>query len=216
MNSIAPATVRGGFVLLDPVTALVQRVIALQYNPDTLTRSFQIKGMGESAERSEALRLRGPAVETIKVEAELDATEQLDAPDENDVIARHGLAPALAALEGMANPTSAQLLDADGLARSGVLEIAPMLAPLAVFVWGPSRILPVRLTELSITEEAFDVRLNPIRAKVSLGLRVLSVDDLGFDVRGGGLFITAMQATERLATQNPTATLGALGIARLP
>jgi hypothetical protein len=216
MNSIAPATMRGGFVLLDPVTALVQRVIALQYNPDTLTRSFQIKGMGESAERSEALRLRGPAVETIKVEAELDATEQLEAPDKNDVIARHGLAPALAALEGMANPTSAQLLDADGLARSGVLEIAPMLAPLAVFVWGPSRILPVRLTELSITEEAFDVRLNPIRAKVSLGLRVLSVDDLGFDVRGGGLFITAMQATERLAAQNPTATLGALGIARLP
>jgi hypothetical protein len=216
MNSIAPATMRGGFVLLDPVTTLVQRVIALQYNPDTLTRSFQIKGMGESAERSEALRLRGPAVETIKVEAELDATEQLEAPDENDVIARNGLGPALAALEGMANPTSAQLLDADGLARSGVLEIAPMLAPLAVFVWGPSRILPVRLTELSITEEAFDVRLNPIRAKVSLGLRVLSVDDLGFDVRGGGLFITAMQATERLAAQNPTATLGALGIARLP
>ncbi|HEV7806660.1 MAG TPA: hypothetical protein VGO80_12625 [Solirubrobacteraceae bacterium] len=216
MSTVAAKTVRGGIVLLDPATGLVRRVIALQYNPDTLTRSFQIKGMGESAERSEALRLRGPAVETLKVDVELDATEQLDKPDENDVVARHGLAPALAALEGMANPTSAQLLAADGLARSGVLEIAPMLAPLAVFVWGANRILPVRLTDLSITEEAFDVRLNPIRAKVSLGLRVLSVDDLGFDVRGGGLFIAALQATERLAAQSPSATLGALGIARLP
>jgi hypothetical protein len=216
MSSIAPNAARGGIVLLDPATSLVLRVIALQYNPDTLTRSFQIKGMGESAERSEALRLRGPAVETIKVDAELDATEQLDDPDQHDVIARHGLAPALAALEGMANPTSAQLLSANSLAHSGVLEIAPMLAPLAIFVWGPNRILPVRLTELSITEEAFDVHLNPIRAKVGLGLRVLSVDDLGFDVRGGGLFITAMRATEQLAAQSPSSTLGALGIARLP
>lgn len=216
MKSLAPTTLRGGIVLLDPATSLVQRIIALQYNPDTLTRSFQIKAMGDTAEQSEALRLRGPAVETIKLDAELDATEQLEHPDEHDSVARFGLAPALAALEGMANPTSAQLLAADALARVGVLEIAPMLAPLAVFVWSPNRILPVRLTELSITEEAFDTRLNPIRAKVSLGLRVLSVDDLGFDARGGSLFIAAMQATERLAAQSPSATLGALGISRLP
>jgi hypothetical protein len=216
MNSPAPVTLRGGIVLLDPVTSLVQRVIALQYNPDTLTRSFQLKAMGETAEQSEALRLRGPAVETIKLDAELDASEQLEHPDENDVVARHGLAPALAALQGIANPTSAQLLASNALAHAGVLEIAPMLAPLMVFVWSPNRILPVRLTELSITEEAFDTRLNPIRAKVSLGMRVLSVDDLGFDVRGGGLFIAAMQATERLAAQSPSATLGALGISRLP
>jgi hypothetical protein len=216
MNSPTPVTLRGGIVLLDPVTSVVQRVIALQYNPDTLTRSFQLKAMGETAEHSEALRLRGPAVETIKFDAELDASEQLEHPDENDVVARNGLAPALAALQGMANPTSAQLLAANALAGAGVLEIAPMLSPLMVFVWSPNRILPVRLTELSITEEAFDTRLNPIRAKVSLGLRVLSVDDLGFDVRGGGLFIAAMQATERLAALSPSATLGALGISRLP
>jgi hypothetical protein len=216
MSSPTPVTLRGGIVLLDPVTSLVQRVIALQYNPDTLTRSFQLKAMGETAEHSEALRLRGPAVETIKLDAELDASEQLEHPDANDVVARYGLAPALAALQAMANPTSAQLLAANALAGAGVLEIAPMLAPLMVFVWSPNRILPVRLTELSITEEAFDTRLNPIRAKVSLGLRVLSVDDLGFDVRGGNLFIAAMQASERLAALSPSAALGALGISRLP
>jgi hypothetical protein len=218
VNSVAATTLKGGIVLLDPVTSLVQRIIALQYNPDTLTRSFQIKGMGETAERSEAMRLRGPAVETIKLDAEPDATDQLEHPDkdDNEVVARHGLAPALAALQGLAYPTSAQLLASDALARRGILEIAPMIAPLMVFVWSPNRILPVRLTELSITEEAFDVHLNPIRAKVSLGLRVLSVDDLGFDGRGGGLFMTALQATERLAAQSPSAAIAALGISRLP
>jgi hypothetical protein len=43
-----------------------------------------------------------------------------------------------------------------------------MQAPLALFVWSQHRILPVRVTDFSITEEAFDPALNPIRAKVSL------------------------------------------------
>ena len=58
-----------------------------------------------------------------------------------------------------------------------------MIAPLTLFIWSKNRIVPVRLTDFSITEEAFDPELNPIRAKVSLGMRVLNVDDLGFDAR---------------------------------
>ena len=65
----------------------------------------------------------------------------------------------------------------------GTLEIVPAEAPLTLFVWSKNRMLPVRITEFSITEEAFDPALNPIRAKVSLGLRVLSVNDLGFDAQ---------------------------------
>jgi len=42
------------------------------------------------------------------------------------------------------------------------------------------RVVPVRVTEFSLTEEAFDPQLNPIRAKLSIGLRVLSVEDLPF------------------------------------
>ena len=72
----------------------------------------------------------------------------------------------------MVYPTSAQLLSNNSLAQSGTLEIVPMEAPLSLFVWSKSRIVPVRVTEFSITEEAFDAALNPIRAKVSLGLRV--------------------------------------------
>jgi hypothetical protein len=91
-----------------------------------------------------------------------------------------------------------------------------MEAPLTLFIWSKTRILPVRLTEFSITEEAFDVNLNPIRAKVSLGMRVLSVDDLGFDHKGGNLFMTYLQAKEQLAATSPNATFGTLGIGGIP
>ena len=58
-----------------------------------------------------------------------------------------------------------------------------MQSPLTLFIWSKNRIMPVRLTDFSITEEAFDPNLNPIRAKVSLGMRVLSVNDVGFDAK---------------------------------
>src|SRR5690242_16650733 len=89
-----PVVPRGGLVLLDPATGVVLRVIALQYNPDTITRTLQPLGAGaEAGERSEALRLRGPAHETVRLEAEFDATNQLEDPDGggNDVVAEHGL-----------------------------------------------------------------------------------------------------------------------------
>jgi len=73
-------------------------------------------------------------------------------------------------------------------------------------------VVPVRVTDLSITEEAFDVNLNPIRAKVSLGLRVLSVDDLGFDHRGGTLFMGYLRSREAMAGRAGAAVVSALGI----
>jgi hypothetical protein len=65
----SPRLVKGGIVTMDPDTAAIQSVIALQYNPDTLTRSLQIQAVagGQDGVRVNALRLRGPAVETIKI-----------------------------------------------------------------------------------------------------------------------------------------------------
>src|SRR5262245_57895862 len=94
----SPRLLRGGVVLIDNQTAAVRRIVALQYNPDTLTRSFQIKGVsGESGDHLEALRLKGPPVETIKLEAEIDATDQLEAGDSQT--AQVGIYPQLATLE---------------------------------------------------------------------------------------------------------------------
>jgi hypothetical protein len=202
-----PQLLKGGLVLIDPVSAAVQQIIAFQYNPETLTRTLQVQGAGpESGDRLEALRLKGPPVETIKLDAELDITDP--APP-------LGLHPQLAALEMIIYPASEQLLANNVLAQMGTLEIASMIAPLTLFIWSKVRILPVRITELSITEEAFDTNLNPTRAKVSLGMRVLNVNDLGFDVKGGDLYMTYQKGKELLA-QGPTGSFAALGIGGIP
>jgi hypothetical protein len=212
----SPRLIKGGIVLINPDNAAVQRMITLQYNPDTMTRSFQIKGVGaEAGDRRETQRLIGPPVETLKIDAELDATDQLEFPKQNQNAVKLGLHPQLAALETIVYPTSAQLQSNNALARSGTLEIAPMESPLTLFVWSKQRVLPVLLTEFSITEEAFDPALNPIRAKVSLGMRVLSVNDLHFDHRGNSLFMAYLQQKERLAGMNQAGALSTLGISRI-
>ncbi len=103
---------------------------------------------------------------------------------------QYGLHPQLAQLEMLVNPTVETLLADDAMASNGTLEIIPLEQALTLFVWSSSRVVPVRLTEFSVTEEAFDPNLNPIRAKVSLGMRVLSVDDLGFEHPGGRIFMS--------------------------
>jgi hypothetical protein len=212
-----PLVPRGGLVLLDPLTGVVLRVIALQYNPDTLTRTLQPQGVGaEPGDRSEALRLRGPAHETIKIEADLDATNQLEDPASNGAVAEFGLLPVLATLDQLVNPTVDALRAQDDAARAGAFEIAPAEAPLTVFVWSRDRVVPVRLTEFTVTEEAFDANLNPIRARVSLTMRILTVDDLGFTHRGGGLFLGYQRRREQLAALHTSDPLRALGLAAPP
>ena len=212
----SPKLVRGGLVLVDPNTGSILRVITLQYNPDSVSRTLQVQGIGDQGERSEALRLKGPAVETIKVEAELDAADQLEFPDQNANAVQFGLHPHIAALESLLNPTVAELVSQNTLARSGTLEIAPSEAPLSLFVWSAQRVVAVRVTEFSVTEEAFDPVLNPIRAKVSLGLRVLNVDDLPSGHKGSTIFLGYLQRKELLASLAPTPGLGALGIGGIP
>ncbi|MGB6745208.1 MAG: hypothetical protein WBE38_16290 [Terracidiphilus sp.] len=217
-SPISPRLVKGGIVTMDVDTSAVQSVIALQYNPDTLTRSLQIQSMpgGQDGVRVDALRLRGPAIETIKLEAELDATDQLEFPNQYPLAVQFGLQPQLAQLEMLINPTVETLLADDAMANAGTLEIIPLEQPLTLFVWSKSRVVPVRLTEFSITEEFFDTSLNPIRAKVSLGLRVLTVDDLGFEHPGGRMFMAYLSNKEQLASQAQSVALTVLGLGGLP
>ena len=211
----SPRLLKGGIVLLDPQTTAVIRIITLQYNPDTLTRTLQVRSVGgEGSNHSDALRLTGPPVETYKLEAEIDATDQLETA--NAVTIQVGIQPILAALETIIYPKSSQLFANNNKARMGTLEIAPMETPLILFIWNKNRIVPVRFTDFSITEEAFDVNLNPIRAKISLGMRVLSVDDLGFDHKGGSLYMNYHQNKERLAGMFNTGNLTSLGINSIP
>lgn len=214
--SRSPRLAKAGLVLIDPESGAIARIISLQYNSEKLTRSLQVQPSGDEGDRSQALRLKGPAVETFTLEAVLDATDQLEFPDTNAATVEAGLFPQIAAMETLVYPTSAQLRKQDALANAGTLEIAPIETPLALFIWSRHRIVPVRVTQLSITEEAFDPNLNPIVATVSLGLRALSVDDLGFAHRGGGLFMAYLTAKEQLAQRAPAASLATFGIGSLP
>lgn len=214
----SPRVLKGGIVLLDPdsFALMPNGVIVLQYNPDTLTRSLKISAPAESGDRSEALRLTGPPVETFKLDAEIDAADQLEFPKDNPSTVQYGIFPQLAALETLLYPASAALQNTFNLSQQGVLEIMPVLAPMSLFVWSAARIVPVRFTDFSVTEEAFDTNLNPIRAKVSFGMRVLSIDDLYFSDKGGGLYMAYQRQKEMLAQLYQYGTLGTLGLRGLP
>jgi len=199
-------------VLIDPATSAVRRIIILQYNPDSLSRSLSPQTAGEGA----ALRYKGPPVETIQVEAEVDAADRMDQPERAGGPAGLTVLPILSAIEEILYPASSQLVDNQRLAERGVLSILPLEAPLVLFVWSKNRIIPVRLNSLSVVEEAFDTQLNPIRAKIHLEMRVLSVADLGFNHRGGTLYMVYQQKKEELARQLESGSFNLLGIGGLP
>src|SRR4029079_11829279 len=104
----SPKLIKGGLVVLDATTGAIRKTIALQYNPDTLSRSYQVQGVGGEGggDRAQPFRLKGPAIETIKLEAEIDATDALEHPDQNANAVQYGIAPQLAVLEGLVNPSS--------------------------------------------------------------------------------------------------------------
>ncbi|MET1052878.1 MAG: hypothetical protein ABWX65_09595 [Mycetocola sp.] len=201
----SPPVFKGALVAVDPLRP-VSSVIVFQYNPETMSRTLEARTTGGEA-GSGPLRLSGPPEETIKLTVEIDATDQLEGGD--PVTETLGIAPTLAALELLLYPSSATVIANEVLARMGVVEILPMAAPLTLLVWGTRRILPVRLTDFSITEDAFDPALNPIRAKAELGLRVISYYDSGMLSAAGALSVAAHVAREVLATVNTGQTAAA-------
>jgi len=203
----SPRLIKGAIVGIDPFNPMAS-VVVFQYNPDTVTRTVSAQASGDNPDKGEALRLKGPPQETIKLEVEIDATDQLERAESSAT--QKGLYPALAALEMLLYPKSALVVANEVLARLGLIEVIPPEAPLTLLVWGLKRVLPVRLTQLSITEEAFDPTLNPIRAKVSLDLRVLTYQDLGLFSAGGALFMAHQVAKETMARISSRGNIGAL------
>jgi hypothetical protein len=215
----APRMLRGGLVRLDPLARSIVDVVVFQYNPDTLTRTLQPRAMsGEPGDRQEVLRLTGPPHETIKFDAEIDATDQLADPTDaaNAPVATEGLLPAIATLERLITPTAQELLAVDSLYGQGMLEVAPMEAPLTVLVWGSKRVVPVLVSSLSLTEEAFDPKLQPIRVKASLECKVLTTSDLPDTHLGFGLYVAYRQSVEQLAALVTGTDVRPLGLEHLP
>lgn len=205
----SPRLQKGAIVGVDPANPLAS-IIVFQYNPDTITRSLTAQTAGGDGDKGEVLRFKGPPLESIKLDVEVDAADQLEqgkAP-----ATQLGIHPALAALEMLLYPKSGTVIANEAMLSLGMIEIVPPEAPLTLFIWGPKRVLPVRLTSFSITEEAFDPNLNPIRAKASLDMRVLNYHDLGLASVGGALFMAHQIAKETMATlSGGGAVAGAIG-----
>jgi hypothetical protein len=198
----SPRTTRGALVGVDPANPLAS-VVAFQYNPDEMTRTLQARAAAGSdatstGARNEALRLGGAPIENISLTVEIDAADQLETAD--PLATNLGIYPQLSSLEMLLYPKSAIVIANTLLSFAGSIELVSPEAPLTLLVWGVKRVVPVRLTQFSITEQAYDSRLNPIRAKVQLGLRVLSYSDLPTTSPGYHLFLTHQVAKEVMAT----------------
>ncbi|HEX9932272.1 MAG TPA: hypothetical protein VGB08_05470 [Allosphingosinicella sp.] len=212
----SPRTLTGGFVEMDSEGKKVLRTIAFQYNPDSLTRTITPRiAKTDTGDRLESLRLTGPPAETIKIDIELDATDRLERPGDNPETVASGIAPELADLEMMVTPASGDLEAANRLASTGTIEVLPLPSPMLLLVLGSNRTLPVRINDFSIVEEAFDVNLNPIRARISLGLRLLSIDDLAYGSKGAELFMVSLKRREQLSRRKPPA-IQSLGLRSAP
>lgn len=195
----SPRILKGALIGIDIFNPLAS-VVVFQYNPDTMTRRLEARAVSAEGDRGEAFRLTGPPKETITLTIEIDATDQLE--QANPLATTMGIYPTLSALEMMLYPKSLAVIANNILSIIGTIEVMPVEGPMVLFVWGAQRVLPVRVTGFSITEEAYDTLLNPIRAKVELSLTVLSYHDMSLISPGHALFLAHHIIKEVMATTN--------------
>jgi hypothetical protein len=203
----SPRTLKGAIVGID-VFNPVASVVVFQYNPESLSRTISPQIGSEGGSRSEVLRLKGAPKETISADIAIDATDQLEKADAKAT--RFGIYPQLSALEMLVYPKSSVVIANALLSLAGTIEMIAPQAPLILFAWGPARIVPVVVESMSIKEDMHDVNLNPIRATVSLSLRVLNYDDFPVLHPGYALFLAHQVVKETFATLGSLDNLSAI------
>ena len=195
-----PKVLRGGIVAYQ-LPELLPTVVVFQYNPDEVSRSIRPRG-ATGGGRGDANRVSGPPDETVTFTVEIDAADQLERPSENALTVEHGLHPVIAALEGLLYPSYPTVIANEALALAGSAFILGEHAPLALLVWGPRRVLPVQVESLTVREQAFDQKLNPIRATAELSLKVLTYRDLDVANPGYWVYLASFTQKEVLAASN--------------
>lgn len=208
----SPKMLKGALVVFETKLPIPTNLIVFQYNPESMSRSFtQLGGQDQSQTQSSGdTQPKLPPVESFQVSVDLDAADQLET--KNPLAIATGLHPTLAALELLLYPPSTELILNTALSLLGSSIISPAQAPLVLFVWGPLRVVPVRVMSVGITEQAFDQLLNPIQAKVQLGLRALTVPELALaGTPFSQLGIVNQIAKEVLARANIFNSIQAIG-----
>lgn len=197
----SPRVLKGGLVAYR-LPDLFPTVIVFQYNPDEVSRSLQMQSASGGSGRGEANRVNGPPQETLTFSVEIDAADQLEKPGENATAVENGLHPIIASIERLVYPSYPLVIANEALALAGSAFILNETAPLTLLVWGPRRVLPVRIQSLSIKEEAFDQKLNPIRAKADLSLQVLTYRDLDVTNPGYWVYLASFTQKEAMSALN--------------
>jgi hypothetical protein len=206
----SPKLLKGAIVGIDVFNPLTS-VIIFQYNPKVLRRSIEAQTSGEDGARAEVLRLKGAPVETITIEAlDIDAADQLERGD--PIAGTTGIYPQLSALEMLLYPKTASVIANTVLLAAGTIELVPPAAPFTLFIWGVKRVVPVRITGFTITEQEYDPSLNPIRAQIlGLELRVLSYNDFALTHPGYALFLAHQVVKEAMATIGSVSNIASIG-----
>jgi hypothetical protein len=172
----------------------VPNVIVFQYNPETMTHIWTQPEPATTAgtEMSNPLAVKGMPGEAFTFTIAMDARDEIaDGSAPAAALAESsGIYSRLAALEMLLYPrgtgqprltgsVSAAVLSALSGARPGPTRTIPQsVLPVTLFIWGPGRIVPVRVTDLTVTEKLYDPALNPIHAEAQVTLRVLTPAEL--------------------------------------
>ncbi len=170
-----------------------------------------------AASLGEATHAGAKTFEKISFKAHFSAADMLD---EGKALAQmFGIGPQLAALEKMVLPSSklagllGAAIDAIGSALGGGAASNPPAQPIPresypriLFIWGLTRVLPVTIDSMSITELEYDAVLNPTRAEVDITLSVIAVDDCSDDILAKGALEYSTIAKEAQAVANHATT----------
>jgi len=208
MTLLRGALIEYGTSLIGPIP----NVVIFQFNPESLSRTLQIPPRPTGATQRETTQAGEKTFEKITFKAHFSAANMLD---EGKVLAElFGIGPQLAALEKMVLPSAkiagllGAAIDAIGDALGGGGDDAPAQPipretyPRILFIWGLTRVLPVTIDSMSISELEYDSILNPLRAEVDITLSVITVDDCSDDVLAKGALEYSTIAKEAQAIAN--------------
>jgi hypothetical protein len=203
----SPKVLKGAIVGIDIFNPLAS-VVVFQYNPEQLTRSLDPQYSDSGGARGEALRLGGPPRESISATINIDVIDQLQ--EGSETAGALGLYPQLSALEMLIYPKSALVIANTVLLATGTIEVVPPAGPLTLFIYGWQRVVPVKMTSLSISEVAHDPQLNPIRASADISMQVLTYNDLPLEHPGYWTFMAHQVVKETMAVIGSVSNIGAV------
>lgn len=186
-------------------------IVVFQFNPESITRTINLptatttSDPERTARRREHGQLSAPPLETFEISAHFSAADDLGKGGAASAIPRlFGVGPQLAALEKMAYPSAGlisgligEAVDAvgDALGLGGdddpTRSVPRQPAPRILFIWGPSRVVPVKIKSMVITEQKYDPLLNPVQAEVRIGLEIPNAPPPGDKVGEGAMTYTA-------------------------